>query len=391
MKKLLAILLTGVIAVTCCACGNNAAKEGSADANAEKFDSMHIEKVADYLYSMEMADYDYDAVEPVLAEKYKSKGGCASVVNGTLYGRNLDWTYDDSAYFVIKTPATEERHAVLGVTGLPGELTADMVDSREWSDLYDMLPFVLLDGVNDQGLAANVLVLPEGVVDYTTGSNPEGEDMCSLRLVRTVLDYCSNVDEAIELIKSKNIYAPHSDSMDSEVHWRIADANKSVVIEFVNNELKVVEDKPVVTNFYLYDYDGKTMPAVPEGIERYNILMDNYDMGSTKEGMIELMKSVKFSKSYDLGTVPFWYSEQAIPDGCTSADYGDPDLSDGDLSKAGPWEDLIGTALSNFEKGRAKAGDGCAWITCYTAVYDLANKTLTVIPQETDEEYDFSL
>lgn len=354
-------------------------------------EALNIEKIADYTYSIEFEDYDYDSMEVKLGEKFKGGGGCASVVNGDFFGRNLDWRYDDAAYFVVKTPATEDRHAVIGMAGLVNGLTADVVDSGEWNDNYEVVPFNLLDGINDQGLTVNILVVPNGLYADTTGTNPEGEDLCATRLVRTVLDYCSTVDEAIELIKSSNIYAPHSDAMSQEFHWRIADGEKDVVIELVNNEVKVIEDQPVVTNFFLWDYDGVNMPDNPEGIERFNILKENYDTASTKEGMIKLMESVNFSQTYDTSMVPFWYSEQIIPEGCTSADYGDPDLSDGDLSKAGKWEDLIAESLENYKAGRQPMGKGKAWITCYTTVFDMANKTMTVIPQETGEQYDFSL
>lgn len=316
------------------------------------------------------------------------KGGCAAIRNGNFGGRNYDWGYDDQAYFVIKTPAKDDRHAVLGVCGSFPNLTMDFVDSGEWSDDYTQLAFATLDGVNDAGLVCNILVVPSGQEGLTTGSNPGKEDLCASMVNRYVLDYAGNVDEAIELLKNRNIYMPHSDYMDQEFHWMISDPERTVMEEFINNEMVVLEDEKIATNFYLVTYDKteKTIQKVPEGIERYHLIQAGYDTTSTKEGMMKMLQSIHFSQAYDLNTVPFWYSEYLEGD-LDSSMFGEDDLSDGDLTKAGGLAEAIQAGLDKWAKGR----NNHTWITVYSAVYDMKNLTLTLTAQEKPEVYEYSL
>lgn len=353
----------------------------------ERLGKLNIKKIDDYLYSAEYDDYDYGYASDRMAMLFAA-GGCAAVRNGDFRGRNYDWTFDEQAYFVIKTPAKNGRHAVLGMAGTIAQLTAESVSSGKWMDEYMSLPFATLDGVNDAGVICNILVVPCGEAGLTTGSNPEGEDLFAGMVNRYVLDYAGSVDEALELLRKRNIYMPHNSMMNQEFHWMISDPEKTVVVEFVNNEMTVVEDEKIATNFYLYNYDktGKTVQRVPEGIERYRIIRDGYDTTGTREGMMDMLRRIRFSKAYDLGTVPFWYSEYCEGD-LDSSGFGEDDISDGDFSRAGAYGDAIRKGIAKFANGR----NGNTWITVFSAVYDMKNLTLDVCSQERDAVYSFSL
>ena len=369
------------------ATSDDRAEEELSSENAEILKNMNIQKVEDYLYTAVIEDYDYDYATDRFATLFKA-GGCAAIRNGDFRGRNYDWTYDDQAYFVIYTPAQEGRHAVLGVAGSVGSLTAEVVDSGEWNDGYKSLAFTTLDGVNDAGVVCNILVVPSGEAGITSGSNPGAEDLSAVMLNRYVLDYAGSVDEAIELIKNRNVYMPHTEVMDQEFHWMISDPDRTVVIEFVNNEMMVLEDEKIATNFYLYNFDKseKTLPRIPEGIERYNIIRDGYDSTSTEEGMMRMLQSINYSQCYDLNTVPFWYSEYSDGD-LDASKFGESDLSDGDLSRAGSYEEVIAKGLKNWSKGR----NNNTWITVFSAVYDMKNKTLSIVTQENTDIHKYSL
>ena len=350
-------------------------------------ESLHITKLEDYLYTIVIEDYDYEYGLERFASLFKA-GGCATIQNGALRGRNYDWTYDEQAYFVIYTPATESRHAVLGVAGSVSSLTDAVVASGEWSDGYKSLPFATLDGVNDAGLVCNILVVPSGEAGITTGSNPGAEDLPAAMLNRYVLDYAGSVDEAIELIKNRNVYMPHTEVMNEEFHWMLSDSDRTVVIEFVNNEMLVLEGETIATNFYLYDFDKteETLPRIPEGIERYNIIKNGYEATATEEGMLRMLQSINYSNCYNLNTVPFWYSEYS-GGSLDVTMFGDDDISDGNLTKAGGYARVIEKGLEYWSKGR----NNNTWITVYSAVYDINNKTLALVTQEHDTVYKFSL
>ena len=363
------------------------AEETAEDEHAELLKSLNIQKVEEYLYTATVEDYDYSYGLERSAALFKA-GGCAAIRNGDFRGRNYDWTYDDLAYFVIYTPAKEGRHAVLGVSGSISSLTAEVVDSGEWSDGYKSLAFSTLDGVNDAGVVCNILVVPSGEAGITSGSNPGCEDLSATMVDRYVLDYAGSVDEAVELLKNRNIYMPHTEYMDQEFHWMISDPERTVVVEFVDNEMVVLEGEEIVTNFYLYNFDktGETVQRIPEGIERYNIIKDGYGTTSTSEGMMEMLQSIRYSKCYDLGTVPFWYSEYSGGE-LDSSMFGEDDISDGDLTRAGGYADVIGKGQANWALGR----NNNTWITVFSAVYDMKNLTLSICPQENDTVYEYSL
>ena len=359
-----------------------------AENQEELLKSMNITKVEDYLYTITMEDYDYDYALQRFETLFKAAGGCAAIQNGELRGRNYDWTYDDQAYFVIYTPAKENRHAVLGVAGSVAALTAETVDSGEWSEGYRSLAFATLDGVNDAGVACNILVVPSGEAGITSGSNPGAEDLPAVMLNRYVLDYAGSVEEAIELLANRNVYMPHTQAMDQEFHWMISDAERTVVVEFVNNEMVVLEDEKIATNFYLYNFDhsGETLPRIPEGIERYRLIEAGYESTATESGMMAMLQSLNYSQCYDLQTVPFWYSEYS-GGSLDSTNFGDPDLSDGDLSKAGAYQEIITKGLDHWSKGR----NNNTWITVFSSVYNLKELTLSIVTQENTTVHSYSM
>ena len=385
MKKIIAAALCCVLLFAFS--GRGKAETGKADDHSEALERMNIQKVEDYLYTITVEEYDYAFGREESAKLFKS-GGCAAIRNGSLRGRNYDWTYDDQAYFVIYTPAKEGRHAVLGVAGSVDPLTAEAVDSGAWNDGYKSLVFATLDGMNDAGVISNILVVPSGEAGLTTGSNPEGEDLFAGTVNRYVLDYAGNVDEAIALLRERNIYMPQNERMDQEFHWMISDRERTVVIEFVNNEMVVLEGEKIATNFYLYDFDHteKTLPRIPEGIERYNIIKSRYASTATAEGMMKMLQRINYSNTYSVANVPFWYSEYCKGD-LDGSGFGEPDLSDGDLTKAGVFADTIEEGLTNWSFGR----NHNTWITVYSAVYDMENLTLHIAAQERDAVHVFAM
>lgn len=339
---------------------------------------LKLSKVTDYFYEVYYDDYDYE-----LAEKFNRKtnnshlGACSSVRNGNFHGRNYDWYYDENVEFIVHTSAKNGRHASVGIATMVPGTSVEFVENGLYTDGYQILPFRVVDGINDAGVAININVVPFGDMPLTTGTNPDGDDMYFVSIIRYVLDYADSVDSAIELLKSKNIYAQNTDKKHEEGHFMISDKDKTVIVEFVNNELVVVENANIMTNFYLSVY--KTPHSA--GIERFNILQENYDMASTEDGMIALLKKVWYSNAYNRNTLPFWYSEFT---GDFSPKYKDVTIT----SSLEDFEPVINEAVSLFNQHER---NGKTWRTTHTSVYDLENKTLTLIPQESGVEYKFGI
>lgn len=343
-----------------------------------------IDKIAPYLYRTDYAELDYE-IGAAYFEKFRpSFGLCSAVSKGELFGRNYDWKYDARCSFVVKTSAVNGRHATVGMASAPSDITEQFITSGEYSESYDVIPFLLTDGINDAGLICEINVVPAGDKGFTTGTNPFGEDLCAIMIPRYLLDYASDVGEAIALLEQRNIFAADSDELQQEFHFMLSDGSRTAVIEFVDNEMTVIEDfvddKPIMTNFYLDGYNGTKASLTPysQGIERHAILLDGYGNVNTEKDMIELMKSVIFTKTYTELENP-WYSE-------FNGKHGEPY---GDLTKDSTpeeYEPIVAAARAAYAE---RERDGATWQTVHASVYNRDKRKLIVIPQESGRQYSF--
>lgn len=138
---------------------------------------MRPEKIARYLYNIRFNDIDYASAEEYFKKYKPAIGACSAASKGYFVGRSFDWTFDETNYFVVHTPAVRGRHAVIGLASSPKELTEEVIRDGGYSSLYERIPFLLVDGVNDSGLFCEINVVPN---DYgnTTGTN-QMERTCS--------------------------------------------------------------------------------------------------------------------------------------------------------------------------------------------------------------------
>ena len=161
---------------------------------------------------------------------------------GRLYGRNFDWNTCDAmvvvsrpegAYASISTVNMDFLGSVAGVLKI--------LPQRVYALAAHYAP---LDGMNEKGLCASVLMISDGRnIDQQT----DRPDITTKTAIRMLLNQAANVDEALALLEQYDMHA----SMRMMVHFAIADAEgRSVVVEYIGNEMVVIET-PIVTNFYL--------------------------------------------------------------------------------------------------------------------------------------------
>lgn len=264
-------------------------------------------------------------------EKYTSMltaSGCSTFLakneeGNYLLGRNYDFSHyrfnkkggpEDitSLIIVVRTDNPKAKYKTLGVVdgfwldfakgsffeGVPSDGTTDMTRLA-------MAPFVIMDGVNEAGLATSIMHLPTendwneteyrspdsldekeketAIIYEKSGERPDRFDVMVKNnalaintadrltwkadknhavdqreegkpttmhpiLMRKMLDMCGNVDEAVELAGTFNMKSPLPDN---DYHIMLADrSGKSVILEWVNNELEVIETTHG-TNYYL--------------------------------------------------------------------------------------------------------------------------------------------
>ncbi len=155
--------------------------------------------------------------------------------------------------------------------------------------IYCLYQFVV-DGINEKGLSINCASNREEY--YWEESYPEQPAVYASHMARIVMDTCSTVDEAIELMGSVRIWFPNEG-----LHWIIADASgKSVVVEFDLDRKIAVFDRNG-------PYEIMTNTALQKGEEyimancwRYRTAKPMIEAGiqDTKD-MLEIMKAIRFT------------------------------------------------------------------------------------------------
>lgn len=386
-------------------------------------------KITDFLYEIDFGNIDYSYAK----EYFKSKvpvsevGSCSSVRNGKFYGRSLDWLYDNHVDFVVHTPKSESRNAVLGVSGIvpglfKGDVDNDNVIFDGW-EMFKVLPFYLLDGVNDKGVFANSNVVPlDNEAEPTTevpATVEERDRLCALMVPRFILDNFSSAEAAIDYIKKYvTVYFPQGFlDIKYQLHFQVGDFDSSYVIDFIDGKMLFTKSN-YMTNFQvngtIFNKDGKVYtPADVEideenkptvknnvhphgaGLERWNLIVDAYRSASTKDNMRRLMDSLFYSRAYK-GTpdVPekFWNSETVGAH--TDAWYTAPESEKDDPkyvisvdTKPSECTKCIDTMAEMYQN--RKREDANVWITTHSCVYDLSLKKLFVKVQEEPKEFTF--
>lgn len=256
--------------------------------------------------------------------------GCSSFTtideNGNnLFGRNYDFASTSS--LILHTNPGNGRHASIssvdlqflglgdGINGLIDNLTAIAA------------AYAPLDGMNDAGVSCGIYMSYQGPGDlsYSTDQQTEKPDLTSTTMLRMILDYADDVDEAVELVKKYDFH----DSANSSFHYMVADkSGKSAILEWVNEDatdstdidgtkrvLKVYyndqdemlgEDEAqnnfqYITNFIVTPgyYANETQEDM-KGLDRYNYIKETINPdGSNTEGHFSKEQSLKLLK--DLG------------------------------------------------------------------------------------------
>lgn len=223
----------------------------------------------------------------------------ADAENGdALFGRNFDWntcnalvteSHPSNGYASIATVNTDFIKTVYGNSfdNLPEQI-------RTLVSLY-----APLDGMNEKGLCAAVLMIQD---NDTVNQNTEKPDITTTTAIRLLLNKAASTDEAIELLRQYDFHT----SFGYMIHFAISDANgNSVAVEYVNNEM-IVTQTPVLTNFYVAK-GSKNGIGTEQSHTRFEILKNISDenMITDMSDMKDAMESVS-KKNFSDGTTTEW-------------------------------------------------------------------------------------
>ena len=307
MKKTVKILLWSLLAVVLLFLAGAWVKFGPLVKGA-----MSVEKLDDGLYYMEYkGDDGFDELvtsgggrssgELVgFVMNFLSKGyynppvtpapaqyGCSSLTvrtpeNEVLMGRNFD--FSSATGMVLHTMP---KHGYETITTFNVEFFGFGNDwlPEGFVNQYMALSglFFALDGINEKGLAIADLMAGD---DAETHQNSGKPALTTTSAICYLLKNAANVDEALELLRGIDM---HSD-IGAAHHYAISDASgKSVVVEYVDNEIVVV-DSPACTNHYLCE--EKLNVGLYEGDRRYDFLCQQFDEAGGTMDLRQLTTSI---------------------------------------------------------------------------------------------------
>ena len=388
MKKITLSMLMLMAALFVVSCSDD-------DDNNSTPEKTKVTKIADYLYEYTAEGYGTEAPSEALFDDGPIPVfGCSAVRNGNFYGRNLDFNINEICEFVIRTKATPERkHASIGVANTCFlNITNEMVAKGLSDELLKYIPWMMMDGINDAGLVCNINVVNMADIKDCphTHTNEGAPQIMVMNLVRALLDNCGSVEEVKTFIKNHDI-RPIPSTWDG--HIMVADPTKNVIVEFTGekgSEVKFTETN-IMTNFYNYQFakDG-VFPPHACGVERYQILKDNYASSNSMEGMWNLLKMVRYTQAYKVSTEPFWCSEyyDVIP----SFDEHPREYWTKEKILEQEMPVIEVEAYKVYEKTGEYDPENNLWFTSHNSTYDIANKALWVtIREKYEKHYDFRL
>ena len=298
-----------------------------------------------YLHALDFADSYPDDAAWYHSQSAASDAQCSARRDGNALERNYDWRFDDAAEFVVRMAAGADRCASVGVANVGTNLTETFVNSGKWSRYYKALPGHTVDGINENGVVAEVNVVG-GMWPRTTG------EIHALGAVRWALDHATSAAMAASNLAAK-VYVPAD--YGENFHWMLADERETWIVE--NGEAHQVTNAPaVMTNFALYPTRG-----AGEGQERYDALMGGANITSQ------------------------WWTLTYTPSG-----YRPSDLPGIDAEGLAALWNYWGNNPRESHRGEAFGGESW-WQTVHTSIYDISNRTVRIAVQETPDWYTFAV
>ena len=346
MKKLLSILLIAALFASCHTyyIGNNPASMLKNDQQAQniKLTNSSDSALAGLLYNLDYRnDYQLDKIlradvrglkefvtyagthllstGKVLANYKKLKTGCSAFVcsapNGdVLFARNFDFTSDGPAPVIIcnTTPKEGYRSVSLISMSLLKYPKGSMSDGHTDVSILATAPYLLMDGMNEKGLAICVLYLdPEDTTTHVWYGGTEQydyrkHDIMTTTAMRLVLDRAATVEEALSLLNQYNMFANEKHPQ-SSYHFLIADkTGQYVVLEYIPQQGKwVMAPVPsnLVTNFYVHPqlygigHGHDRFLKVQRVLQAQNNILSDQDAMQVLESVSQLPTAAKTSNT----------------------------------------------------------------------------------------------
>jgi hypothetical protein len=276
--------------------------------------------VGDYVIELPVIrEVDFDKALKFFEEnygKYANKFGCTAtakkISNGhTIVGRSYDLSYSFAPAYLVRTNIPGHLKTVgVAYNGFKGASFEDVkkngLSETELLTVYCMTGDVL----NEKGfyIEANMRggQPAETGIKECSGTNPGAKVRLSFAtLIRYLGERAGTVDEALEIIKTLDVYGFKTEKLSWGGGLFMADATGHYgVLELVDNRLMWNDMQKVQANFYI-NPEYRDRATVGTGMGRYNTVMKGWDAVDSREDMLALIRKVKYLQMFDPDTCQF--------------------------------------------------------------------------------------
>lgn len=204
-----------------------------------------------------------------------------------LFARNYDFAKTNTC--LVFTQGTGERHATISTADLQFIGIDENAGIQGLADRVLCLaaPYIPLDGINDAGVSCGIYMTYQGQPVAATDQRTEKPDITSTTLLRLILDYADNVEEAVEIAESYDLH----DSAKTSYHYMVADASgRSAILEWVGGS--ALDDNDGTARKLVVTYnDGDSAIGEAEGasdfqwVTNFIIQPDYYADNGDKKGL----------------------------------------------------------------------------------------------------------
>lgn len=219
--------------------------------------------------------------------------------NHPLLAHSYHVTNDERAIVVVHT-AAPEKYASVGIAdmGYIGSRKNDFLSSAEGQEALLYTPFYVIDGVNEKGFSIAAITVPGDNAVQDNGNRK----IFSMLIPRYMLDNARSVQDALEKFQKLDVVMPEGGSY----HWLLNDAyGDSAVVEYVRNTFvsqpKAYVDKyQVVANYWLNPMVAKD-PA-EKGMQRTKILKKFFKKNKypTEQQLMDELEAARATKEPEL-------------------------------------------------------------------------------------------
>lgn len=212
-------------------------------------------------------------------------GGCSTITDGNLFGRNFDW--DNKGNYVIVRTYPEDGYASISTSSFT--FIGFGNDWRPAKTMDKMVAlasiYIPLDGMNEMGLCVADLVEIDGSSEILDTEKP---DLTITTAIRLLLDYAKDTDEAIELLSGYDVFT----AVNLSHHLAISDRKGNNVVVEWNNGNMTVTPSDIVTNHCLAE--EREHPFTGDSKKRFGILSECKPGIGSSNDILQALKDVSY-------------------------------------------------------------------------------------------------